>query len=218
MISSLEVNLAGAASGVNGARYSISNHTVFDINDLYADALDNGQLDTIPALIFSGVDEIIGSQFADVLFGFDSADVLKGNEGNDELNGGENDDNLTGGLGADRLTGGPGADTFHFLTLKDSTKKAIGRDTILDFSRAEGDKIDLEPIDALKGDGTSESKFKFIGKQKFSDVNTKNKGELRYVVKNGDALVQGDIDKDNKPEFAILLEDVTKLKATDFFL
>jgi Ca2+-binding RTX toxin-like protein len=209
-VSSLSVFRGGAQ------QWQLTGFTPFEIQALYDDA--TAGLTTFPAALLNGVDEIIGSQFADILFGFDSADVIMGNEGDDEMNGGENDDNLTGGKGADEQTGGIGADTFFFLALADSTKKPIGRDTLLDFSHSEGDKIDLEEIDARKGDGTANSKFKFIGKQKFGDVDTKNKGELRYKVKNGDTLIQGNIDSDNKVEFAILLDGVIKLQKGDFVL
>ena len=51
------------------------------------------------------------------------------------------DDVLQGGTGDDTLTGGTGADTFIFV-------EGHGADTITDFSKAEGDKIDLSGFDA----------------------------------------------------------------------
>ena len=84
---------------------------------------------------------------------------------------------MTGGEGADEQTGGFNADTFVFLKLSNSTRKAPGRDTLLDFSSMQGDEIDLSAIDAKKGNGNQE--FKFIKKQDFHD----KKGELRYKVK-----------------------------------
>lgn len=204
-IASITVKTGGNAA------YDIAD---FDLNieELWADASDNGKLDTVPAEIFKGDDTLNGSPFADVLFAFDGEDNVQGGAGDDEINGGVDDDQLTGGLGADTQSGGLGADAFIFLALGDSTKKASGRDSILDFDRAEADAIDLTAIDAKAGG--IDNAFKFIGKKDFHD----KKGELRYVVKNGDAIVQGDTNGDGKADFAIHVDGVSKLKALDFDL
>lgn len=175
------------------AAYDIAD---FDLNieELWADAGDNGKLDTVPAEIFKGDDTLNGSPFADILYGFDGSDVITGGGGRDEMNGGD------------------GPDAFVFLALSDSTKKASGRDSILDFDRAEADQIDLTAIDARKGSGNQD--FDFIGKKDFHD----KKGELRYVVKNGDAIVQGDTNGDGKADFSIHVDGVSQLKAFDFDL
>ena len=60
--------------------------------------------------------------------------------GDDKLYGGAENDVLLGTLGADTLEGGAGADRFVFNTPWD------GRDTISDFSSANGDKIVLKVI------------------------------------------------------------------------
>lgn len=52
---------------------------------------------------FSGIEHVVGSDFADALIG---------TAGNDTLEGGKGDDWLTGGAGADHLMGGEGADTL----------------------------------------------------------------------------------------------------------
>lgn len=67
-------------------------------------------------------------------------DVLNGGAGNDTLYGGFGDDILVAGLGADHLYGGAGADIFHF-TASDGLV-----DFIHDFSRAEGDVLDIAAI------------------------------------------------------------------------
>ncbi|KZL48914.1 hypothetical protein A2T98_15585 [Nodularia spumigena CENA596] len=64
-------------------------------------------------------------------------DTLKGNSLNNILSGGDGNDRLLGLGGQDTLTGGGGIDRFRF----DSPYQ--GMDTITDFSRAEGDKIEL---------------------------------------------------------------------------
>jgi len=129
-IASITVERSGSAA------YDISGFAL-NIEELWADAGDNGKLDTVPAEIFKGDDTLNGSPFADILFGFDG------------------DDAITGGGGRDEMNGGDGADTFFFLALSDSTKKASGRDSIFGFKRGE-DLIDLSAIDAKKGGGNQE--------------------------------------------------------------
>lgn len=71
---------------------------------------------------------------------------LSGLGNDDTLIGGKKGDVLIGGSGADTLTGNGGADVFKYLDIGDS--KSNGYDTILDFSKSQGDKIDLSAIDA----------------------------------------------------------------------
>jgi Ca2+-binding RTX toxin-like protein len=74
---------------------------------------------------FTGIEAAIGTHAADALIG----------------NGADN--RLIGDNGADWLVGGAGADDFVYRTWEAAT-----RDTIADFSRAQGDIIDLNALDA----------------------------------------------------------------------
>lgn len=76
-----------------------------------------------------------GQSGADVLTGDNGNDKLFGLGGNDKLGGGAGNDLLYGGAGNDVLTGGAGKDVFVFETASG------GIDTIADFNRTEGDKI-----------------------------------------------------------------------------
>ena len=115
--------------------------------------------------------------------------------------------------GADRLLGGDQADTFVFRARNDSTVDSAGRDKIGDFSRSEGDKLGLSGIDA-KTAAKGNNAFSFIGDDAFD----KHAGELRYAHKNGNTLVQGDVNGDGKADFAFVLEGTIGLKASDFIL
>ena len=66
--------------------------------------------------------------------------VFIGTTGNDTLIGNAANNKLTGGAGNDTLTGGIGADTFEYLSMSDLT------DTITDFIKTEGDKLDLSGL------------------------------------------------------------------------
>lgn len=110
-----------------------------------------------------GNDQIQGHQGDDRLFGEDGSDTLFGGHGDDLLDGGAGNDSLWGGTGRDTLRGGTGTDTFNFGRSVDSTTRTTeqiqaitsdiddtaGLDTILDFNRAEGDRIDISRIDAF---------------------------------------------------------------------
>ena len=160
-----------------------------------------------------GADFLAGGDGNDQLLGGGGADKLLGGNGNDKLAGGAARDILVGGKGADTLTGGAGADTFVFSATTDSTVAASGRDVITDFSRAQGDKIDLKTIDA-NTKAAGDQAFTFIGTSAFQ----KKAGELRYEKKSGDTFVYGDVDGDGKADFAILIDANVTLNANDFIL
>jgi VCBS repeat-containing protein len=90
---------------------------------------------------------IIGTSRSDMLRAADSGQTLIGVGGNDVLIGGRGNDVLISGGGNDVLTGGTGADTFKYVALIDSPKSvATAADTITDFSKSQGDKVDLSGI------------------------------------------------------------------------
>jgi Ca2+-binding RTX toxin-like protein len=156
---------------------------------------------------------IQGLDGQDKLTGLGAADQLFGNDGNDILKGGGGADKLTGGNGADILTGGSGADIFVFNVFAASTVAVSGRDTITDFSHADGDLIDLHAIDANQHT-TGNQDLDFIGSHDFHHV----AGELRSVIHNGDTFVSGDVDGDGVADFSIKLDGSKTLSASDFHL
>jgi hypothetical protein len=90
---------------------------------------------------------ITGTSRSDVLRAGDSGQTLIGVGGNDTLIGGKGNDTLISGGGGDVLTGGGGANTFKYVSLADSPKSsATATDTITDFSKSQGDKVDLSGI------------------------------------------------------------------------
>ena len=84
-----------------------------------------------------GIENLVGSAYADTLTGTSLENSLAGGAGNDSLSGGAGADTLSGELGKDTLTGGSGADKFLFNVLETTAN----RDTISDFLGSEGDKI-----------------------------------------------------------------------------
>ena len=84
-----------------------------------------------------GPDRFQGGPEADVFDGRDGDDVIRGGRGDDRIRGGRGNDWLSGDRGDDALWGGLGADTFHSFG-------AAGDDQVMDFSAAEGDRVELE--------------------------------------------------------------------------
>ncbi|MNF87047.1 Bifunctional hemolysin/adenylate cyclase precursor [compost metagenome] len=107
-----------------------------------------------------GHDKLYGGLGDDILFGQGGNDELSGDAGNDTLYGGTGNDVLSGGLGNDILIGGlgndvlkgdAGADTFTWLK-GDTVAGSVAKDYVVDFSKSEGDKLDLS--DLLDSDGS----------------------------------------------------------------
>ncbi len=156
-----------------------------------------------------GANLLLGGAGNDALDGGGAADDLRGGAGNDTLLGGAGADVLLGGAGADRLVGGDGADRFVFSAAGDSTIALTGRDTIVGFSRAGGDKIDLHEIDAnarLAGDQA----MTYIGSTTFYG----RAGQLRFA--NG--ILEGDLNGDRRADFAVSVEGMSAMLGSDFLL
>lgn len=181
--------------------------------------------------LFYSIENLSGSRYADHFRGDDQANILSGLNGNDSLHGaagadtllggrgedllwgGAGSDVLVGGQGADTLIGGLGVDTFAFRGAGHSTIMPSGRDTIRDFSGADGDMIDLSALDA---DVRTESAdpFVFIGEDRFSG----DGGEVRVASRGETTFVLADTDGDGSADFSIRLIGVHALSAGDFLL
>ncbi|WP_334163831.1 FG-GAP-like repeat-containing protein [Phenylobacterium sp.] len=85
-----------------------------------------------------GDDVVYGNLGNDTQFGGDGVDWVRGGQGDDVLDAGAGDDWIAGDRGDDTITGGVGADLFH-------THGGAGLDRVLDFNRAEGDRVNLLP-------------------------------------------------------------------------
>lgn len=163
----------------------------------------------------TGIENLTGGAGADLLVGDGGDNRLDGGAGADKLLGDAGADVLVGGGGRDVLLGGAGGDTFLFATIKDFSGSAVGSaDQILDFSQADGDRIDLSAVDAVKATALVNDAFTWIGSAAFG----KHAGELRYVVSGGIGLVTGDVDGNGSADFAIRIDGGPALTAVDFLL
>lgn len=133
--------------------------------------------------------------------GDDAANVLVG------LNG---DDVLLGGRGQDTLAGGGGADRFRFDRIGDSP--AATPDRILDFSHAEGDRIDLSGIDANRLTLFDDS-FDLVSGSSFT-----RPGQIMTWTKAGMTYIAGNVDFDLAADFVIVVDGKHDLTTADFIL
>jgi Ca2+-binding RTX toxin-like protein len=160
----------------------------------YADATSKVVVDLDGAFAKGGaghdalhnIENVVGSDFNDVLTGSHKHNVLDGGAGNDKI---------TGGVGSDVLTGGDGADRFIFTSVADSAKHG-GYDLITDLQAA--DFIDLSKIDA---DTTTSGNQAFHVVDQFSH----HAGEMTvtFNAKFGVSTVSLDVDGDGKADSAI---------------
>ena len=85
-----------------------------------------------------GDDIVNGNIGADLVLGGAGNDTVRGGQDNDSVSGGAGNDWISGDRGDDTLSGGAGADVFHSFS-------GAGLDRVLDFSSAEGDRVQLDP-------------------------------------------------------------------------
>ncbi len=85
-----------------------------------------------------GLDFVYGNLGDDTCDGGAGNDIIRGGQFNDSLMGGTGNDFVSGDRGDDTMTGGTGADLFH-------SSSDAGIDRVLDFSVAQGDRVQLDP-------------------------------------------------------------------------
>ncbi len=143
---------------------------------------------------------------------------LAGNSLNNTLVGGAGNNVLVGDMGVDRLTGGAGADTFDFNRARETGLTSASRDTITDFTHAQGDRLDLATIDANTNLPGNQPFTKPVSSSlAFSTTKTfKAAGQL-YFDKAAHVLY-GNTDVDPAPEFSLKVLGATSLVTGDFLL
>jgi serralysin len=127
----------------------------------------------------------------------------------DEISGTTGANRLTGGGGADFLQGLGGADVFVYTDAGDGAIFDGVVDLIADFSRAEGDRIDLDAVDA-DANRRGNQDFTFSANSTFSG----RAGEMIFA----EGLVLADRNGDAEVDFAIDMNGLASMTAGDFLL
>lgn len=167
------------------------------------------------------IENITGSNYADILTGNQIANVLNGGLGNDRLvglggndtlNGGDGNDVLIGGVGKDSLYGGNGNDIFDFNALGE-LGLGTTRDVIFGFTHGT-DKIDLSTIDA--NPAASDQAFALIA----SAATFNSAGQIRYSSSTGVLAINTDTDSATESEIQLVgnVPISLVLTASDFVL
>ncbi len=112
----------------------------------------------------AGTDLLDGGNGNDAMAGGAGDDLLLGAAGDDWLQGGDGDDSLQGGFGADRLEGAAGADTLLLQGMGQAGWSGLGAmDTVIGFSRAEGDRLRLSNAWLGRADGSGADAGTYTG-------------------------------------------------------
>ena len=117
----------------------------------------------------------------------DGDDTLRGENGNDTLN---------GGAGNDTMYGGAGADEFTFNNIAEMVGTL---DALLDFNAAQGDKIDVNAIDANETLGGNQD-FTFVGGDNFTAA-----GQIRYGTDGVNTYIAFNTDNDFSDNEAVIM-------------
>jgi len=134
----------GTGNGLNNVIYAGAGNNVLDGGAGVDTVSYNYATAGVTASLATTLSQATGGSGSDTLLNFEN---LNGSNYNDTLTGNGSNNVLFGGLGKDTLTGGLGADTFRFNSAAE-TDAGVLRDSIQDFSAAQGDKINLSSIDA----------------------------------------------------------------------
>jgi len=205
----------GLGGGKSKSLYAadiVSPDTTLDITKKNIKITKNSLYVNADGLAFDHGDTI-AIELGFAITGTSAANRLSGGNGRDKIIGGSGNDTIFGSGGSDRLYGGTGKDAFVFKSITDSAPSSRGRDTIFDFSKGQGDCIDLRAVDAnitVSGNVA----FSFIGTSPFH----KKAGELRYDKMKSDTYIYGDVDGDGTADFSIRLDDAVSLSKAYFIL
>lgn len=105
-------DVLSAGTGTDVANYNETPYPNGNMPDLSIDGVANDGLLEEQDNVGLDVENLIGSDYGDILNGSDDANVLSGGGGYDSINGRGGDDDLQGDVGADTLDGGPGEDVI----------------------------------------------------------------------------------------------------------
>ncbi|NTW57488.1 MAG: hypothetical protein HGB20_10700, partial [Chlorobiaceae bacterium] len=174
--------------------------------------VENLELQGLDALEGTGNglgNRITGNSGDNFIYGLGGNDFLFGDLGSDSLYGGDGNDDLLGGLGADILVGGSGQDIFRYAASDQSGITDDTMDIILDFVSRQ-DRLDLSGIDANTARSGDQAFSRIILGSSSTFTST---GQLRFDSAEG--ILYGNTDSDAQAEFAVHLQGVSTLRATD---
>lgn len=179
-------------SGIDTVTYTSATAGIkVDLAKGVASDIAGGDAASIGVDKLTGIENIVGGNFDDIIIGSKAANIL------------------TGGLGADKLYAGNDKvrDVFDFNSVEESN--SASRDTIYQF-KSKVDDLDLSTIDANLSSG---------GDQQFTFSGTTSAANSVWYAKSGSSVVvYADNNGDGVADFEVQLSGVAKLTAADFLL
>ncbi len=142
---------------------------------------------------YNAVEDLVGSDFGDILISSDSPTTLDGGDGDDILTGGAGQDILIGGAGDDTLTGGDGADILYGGVGADPLSGGAGTDSATYAGSDAGVTIDLSTGQAAGGhaEGDVLDSIEVLTGSDFNDVLTGDAGLNGLNGGGGDDILYG---------------------------
>ena len=203
-------NILNGGLGADTMSGDLGNDTYFIDNagDTVVEAAEAGR-----ERVYTTISLTLGDNLEDLFARGSSAINLTGNDLDNVLRGNSAGNILDGGAGADDLKGGGGADTFLFDDGDFGGLTPSTCDRIIDFTRSDGDRIDLSAVDASSL-ASGDQAFSFIGTAAFSGA----AGELRYEQVGANTYVYGDTDGDGAADIMLRLDGTHALVGGDFVI
>ncbi|WP_349363819.1 MAG: DUF5801 repeats-in-toxin domain-containing protein [Roseitalea porphyridii] len=161
--------LGQAVAGADTVDFSGSTGAVVvNLSTQNATGFSNGQ--------FKGVENLVGTAFADTLTGDATDNVIRGGDG---------DDIISGGGGNDQLFGEADADTFLFNTATDGNDTIFGGETGNDTDRVE---VTAQASDNLRVDFTGPESFNLVDVDTGTVLITASEIEQLHFIGNGASI------------------------------
>ncbi|HEY8189377.1 MAG TPA: calcium-binding protein, partial [Micavibrio sp.] len=206
-------------SNISVAQFSIADNLVttpkvferLDPGSDFSTVIQNGEQGQ--DFLYS-IENIIGSNFNDVIHGRNSAnDILIGGAGNDSLYGEKGDDILSGGLGNDELNGGAGNDVLLVGGGKDRLSGGAGSD-VIKFEASFYDHVGVDETKVLGfsagSDGDRLDMSELLARAGYSGQDAVADGYIRIEAVRDGTAVKFDADGygPGKAETVAVLKDV----------
>jgi hypothetical protein len=173
----------------SGAKLTINSngHFTYDANGKF-DYLSAGKLHE-DSFTYTVEDELGAKTVVEssvTLIGQNAQDSLKllGSDGNDFITGSSHADVIAGGKGNDTLFGGLGADTFKWSLNDQGAPGNAAVDVVEDFSRVQGDKLDISDLLQVSGsaDLTKYLHFTYESAENITKLHISTAGQFGSVL------------------------------------